>query len=130
MLLAKLRFRGTRRHPEELGKAITRHAEAGAVVEVFLVEAEGAIRLYVDDVIEDGLLPARRTIRSQAHELVLTGVHPETHLISERGVKESERMGKVYLLVNLQIVSPADSPCGRRPLTHAVERQDGRFLER
>jgi hypothetical protein len=53
------------------------------VIEVREIEADGAIRLYVDQVVQDLLFVFRLAVRRQAHDFVLTGIHFETGVVSE-----------------------------------------------
>ena len=119
---------------EQLAELLVRHAQAGAVVEVLLVEAEGAVLLEVDDLVEDQVLELRLAIGRQAHDLVLAGVDLEAGVVGERRIEQPERVREVDLLQHLELVALAPGratsspirrrrPCtARRPLRRATGR--------
>jgi len=118
---------GTR---EQGMEALVGHRQPGAVIEVVEVEAERAVRLYVDDVVVDRLRIGRAAVRRQPHDLVFPRVHLESRVICERGIKEAERMWEMDLLAHLQQVAAPIGRRGRRPFPDAVHREHDGLLER
>ena len=99
------------------------------VREVRQIHAERAVRLQVQEFVQDELPIDRLAVRSQPHELVLAAVHPEAGEVRERGVEQAERVRKAQLLPHAQLVAAANRDAPGRPLSHAVERHYGRLVE-
>ena len=99
------RFLGvTRRPAEQIVKPLVGHPEPGAVVEIALVEAEAAVGLQIDQVVEDSLGKARLAIRGEAHHLVFARIDFEPGVVGERGIKQSERVREMDLLDHLSVL--------------------------
>src|SRR3546814_3755097 len=64
-----------RRLAEQVLESPVDHGEAGAIVEVALVEPEAAVRLQVDQPFQDQVLEARLAIGREAHHLVRSEEH-------------------------------------------------------
>ena len=115
---------------EQVGEAPVRHGEAREVVEVLHLHPERTVGPPVDEVFEDAVDVHRLSVGREAHELVLTRVHPEPTEVGERRVQQPERVREVELALQIDLVAVAHTDAARRPLPHAVERQDGRVFER
>ena len=115
---------------EHIGELVVRHAEASAIVEVGLVEAEGAVLLEVDDLVEDQVLEPRLAVGREAHDLVFTRVDLEAGVVGKGRIEQSQRMREVQLFQHLEAVALAVAQRRGRPLADAIHGQDGGFLER
>ena len=129
LALRQRRLGLTRRPAEQRVEALVGHRQAGHVVEIFGVEAERAVGLEVDQMVEDRAGVARLAIRREAHQLVLARVHLEAGVIGERRVEQAERVRKIDLPLRRQPVALAQPHRGRRPFAHTVEAQHGGALE-
>ena len=107
-----------------------RHRQALAVVEVLHVEPEAAVGLEVDQVLRDQVVVDGPAVGREAHQLVFAAVDLEAAVVGERGIEQPERVRKLQLLRQLDLVAAPDAQRRRAPLADAVERQDGRFVER
>ena len=123
-------FRSTRRTAEQIVERCVGHPQAGAVIEVAEVEPEGAVRLDVDQLVQDQLGVFRLAIGGQPHDLVLAGIHLESEIVSQGRVEQAERMREMDLARDLEILALADAGRGGRPLADTVERQYRSLLER
>ena len=83
---------------EQLVKSLVRHRQAGAIIEIVQVQAERAVRLQVDQMVQDALREFRLAVGREPHHLVLAGVDLEAGVIGEGRVEQAERMRKVDLL--------------------------------
>ena len=119
-----------RRRAEQTVERAVRHRETGQIVEVLLIERERAVFLQVHQLPVDQIHVLRLAVRGETHDLVLARVDLEAGVVREGRVEETERVGPVDLLEDLDIVAPADADRGRGPLADAVHRQERRFLER
>ena len=118
-----------RRHPEQCGKPLVGHAQPGAVVEILLIQAKAAVVLQIDQMIEDRLREARLAVGGEPHDLVLARIDAKAGEIGKGRVQETERMRKVDLLQNRDLVAGAEPGRGRRPFADPVHRQDHRRLK-
>ena len=82
LLECVLRF--SRGNAEKFGKPVIGHLQPGAVIKISLIEAETAVILQIDQVIENNLGKARFAIGCEPHDLVFDGIDPEAREISER----------------------------------------------
>src|SRR5688500_6334269 len=130
LLLRQLRLRLSRRTAEELVEGFTGHREAGEIVEVLLVERERAILAQIHQLAIDEVHVLWRTIRGEAHHLVLARIHLEAGVIRERRVQKSERIGPAELLEELQLVAASNAIGGGGPFADTIHGEDRRFLER
>src|SRR3546814_16234682 len=80
-----------RRLAEQVLESPVDHGEAGAIVEVALVEPEAAVRLQVDQPFQDQVLEARLAIGREAHHLVFAGVDLEAGVVGEGRVQQPQR---------------------------------------
>ena len=119
--------RGPAEQPIEL---LVRHLQAGAVIEIGLVEPKTAVRLEVDQMVEDQAGIFGFAIWRQAHHFVLAGIYFEARVVGESGVKQAERMREVQFLERGEFISAAVGDRGRRPLADPVHCQDCGLLER
>ena len=128
--LGQQRLRLAGRGAEERVELAARHGEPGAVVEVLHVEPEGAVRLQVQQMIEDGVDVLRAPIGRQAHHLVLAGVDLEAEVVGEGRVEEADRVREGDLPERGQLAAVAEP--GRRggPLTDPIHAQHRRGGER
>ena len=77
-------IRAAHRFAEQFGETVVGHGEAGAVVEIGHVEPERAVRLQIDQVVENEFCEARLAIGRQPHHLVFAGVDLEAGVIGRR----------------------------------------------
>ena len=115
---------------EQLGKAFVGHGEAGAIIEIGEIEAERAVRLQIDQVVEDELCVFRLAIGREPHHLVFAGVDLEAGVIGRGRIQEAQRMREMDLLENLELAAVAGRGRCRGPLADAVHGEYGRILER
>ena len=111
--------RRAHRLAEQLGEPLVGHGQPGAIVEIGHVEPERAVRLEIDQIVENELCVFRLAIGREPHHLVFAGVDLEAGVIGERRIEQPERMGKVDLLEDLEPVAlgrsqPTSSPIRRR----------------
>ncbi len=114
---------------------ILHHAEPRGVVEVFLVQPDGAVLFQVDQLLQDqlpkppDLLRRGVAVGGEAHELVFPRVDPETEVVGESRVEQSHGMGKCHFLEDgdLPVLPVADG--GGGPFADAVDGQDCRLPE-
>src|SRR6185295_8941699 len=114
----------TRAPSEQIRKTLIGHRETSAIVEVVHVEAEASIRLQVDEMVQDRLHERGLPVRREPHDLVFAGVDLESGVIGERRIEQADRMGKMDLLVYLEIAATTLCERGRRPFPHSVHRQN------
>src|SRR5262245_30877840 len=123
--LGEQRLRLAGRAAEERVELVARHREPGAVVEVVHVEPEGAVRLQVQQVVEDGPDVLGAPVGRQAHHLVLAGVDLEAQVVGEGRVEQTDRVREGDLPQRGQLAAVAEPGRRRRPLADAVHAQDG-----
>ena len=128
VLLGQELFGRAARPAEQRGELVVRHAQAGAIVEVGLVEAEGAVFLEVDDVVQDRVLELRLAVGRQAHHLVFAGIDLEARVIGEGRIEQPERVREVDLAQHLELVALAPAQRRGGPFADAVHAQDGGLL--
>ena len=128
LALRQLRLGLPRRTAEEVVEALVGHAQTCHIVEVAHVEAERAVVLEVDEVLENRVDVLRLAVGRQAHHLVLAGVHLEAGVVGEGRIEQADRVREVDLVRDLQIVAIADAEAGGGPLADAVDGQEGRRL--
>ena len=108
--LRELGLRIARRAAEKLVELRRRHGEAGRVIEVALVEPEGAVVLEVDHVVEDEVGVLGLAIGREAHDLVLARIDLEAGVVGEGGVQQAEAVRPADLALCLErIASPIDT---------------------
>jgi hypothetical protein len=122
-------FRSPRRNPEQRSKAVIRHAQPGAVIEVLLIKTKAAVILQIDQMVENGLGEARLAIGGEPHDLVFAGIDPKSGEIGERRIEQTEGMREFDLLQHRDPVSLAEPGRGRRPFADPVHRQNGGGVE-
>jgi hypothetical protein len=122
-------LRAARRAAEQLLEASAGHPQARAVVEVGVVQAERAVFLDIDQVIEDRSDVLRLPVRSQPHHLVLARVDLEAEIGRERGVGQPQRVREVDLPAHLERVAFPEAHGRGRPFPHPVHGQHRGFLE-
>ena len=66
-----------RRLAEQRGELVVGHAQAGAVVEIALVQPEAAVVVEVDELVQDQRRVFGLAIGREPHHLVLAGIHLE-----------------------------------------------------
>ena len=103
----RLAAAGRRRARRSAAPVIVR---PGAVVEVLHVQAERAVVLEVDQLLEDEVGVARLAVGREAHQLVLAGVDLEAGEVGERGVEQPERVREVQLLRAARCALPLPMP--------------------
>ncbi len=126
LLLRDLRLRRARRRAEQVGEPFIGHGQTGGVVEIVHVQAEGAVRLQVDQLVEDQVDVLRLAVGRQPHQLVFAGIHPEAGVIGKGRVQHAQRVREVQLPLRRQLVALAQPHRGRGPLAHPVQAQHGR----
>ena len=122
-------LRAARRPAKQLVEPVVGHRQPLAVVEILHVHPEAAVRLQVDQVLEDQVLIDGLSVRGQAHQLVFAAVDLETAVVGERRIEQPQRMRELQLPQQPQLVAFADAERRRAPLAHAVNGQDGGPLE-
>ena len=83
------------RPTKKLMESSVRHRQALAVVEVAHVEPEAAVRLQIDQVLEDLVAVNRLAVGSQAHQLVFAAVDLEAAIVGERRIQEAQASGEM-----------------------------------
>ena len=68
-------------------------------------------------------------LRGESHQFVFARVNFEAGEISERGVKQSERVRKTELGQHLNAIAASDAVTRRRPFADAVDREKRCFRE-
>ena len=96
--------------------------------EIAHVERERSIAVLLDG-LPDLVDVLGLAIRRHAHDLVFALVHFESEERRERAVKQTERMRKLKMMRELDLVAGADAEGRRAPFADAVERQNRRVLE-
>ena len=112
-------FRLARRPAEQRIELVVGHAQAGAIVEIGLVQPERAVGLEVDQVVEDELGVFRLAVGRESHHLVFARIDLEAGVVGERRIEQPERMREVQLLAHLQMIAAPEarrtwSPTRRR----------------
>ena len=130
LLLRELRLRLAGRSAEQLVERLTRHREAGQVIEVLLVERERAVLAQIHQLAIDQIDVLRRAVWCEPHDLVLARVHLESGVVRERGIEQAEGIRPAKLLQQLELVAASEAIRSSRPFTDAIHREDGRLLER
>ena len=130
LALGQWRFGCARRAAEQRLETRIGHRQAGAIIEIALVEPKAAIRLHIDQVIEDGLGVTRLAIGGETHHLVFARIDSKTGIGGERRIKQPERMREMDFLQHVEPVAVAVGGRCRRPLADPVHRQHRRFLKR
>src|SRR5690606_27881552 len=120
LTLSQAVLRLARRAAEQRVEFPVRHREPGAILEVLHVEPKAAVRLDVDQVIEDFANELRLPVRRKTHHLVLARVHLESRVIRERRVQKADRVRKMDLAQHLEAIPPPVRKRRRRPLPYAV----------
>src|SRR5262249_1721698 len=110
-------------------ETIIHHCEAGAEGKIFEIELERALRLYVNEMIKNQSCIFWLAIGGEAHDFVLPGIDLEPRIIGESRIEQPERMRKMNLLYDLQLVIAAERGRCRRPFTNPVHGQDKRRPE-
>ena len=75
---------------EQTIEPVVRHAQAGAIVEIGLIEPESAVGLEINDVVKNQLCEFRFAVGSKAHHLVFSGIHLEPGIVGERRIQQAE----------------------------------------
>ena len=88
--LREFRLRNPRRSAEKLIERPVGHGEASEVVEIFLVEREGAVFLEIDQLAQDEVDILRLAVRRKAQDLVFAGVDLEPRELREGTVQQGE----------------------------------------
>ena len=122
--------RASHRLAEQFGEPVVGHGETGAIVEIGHVEPERAVRLQVDQIVENELCVFRLAIGRQPHHLVFAGIDLEAGVVGGGRIQQAERMREMNFLKDLQLAAVADRGRGRRPFADAVHGQHRRALER
>ena len=130
LALRQRRLRPAGRAAEELVEPLARHRQTLAVVEVAHVQAERAVRLQVEQVLEDQIAVARFAVRRQPHHLVFARVHLEAGVVGEGRIQQAERVRKPQFVGQVDPVAAADPARRGRPFPDAVDGEDRRLFER
>ena len=96
--------------PEETSELLVRHDQADAIVEIGHVEPEAAVRLQIDEVVQNELCEPRLPVGRETHQLVFARIDAKAGEVGEGGVEKAERMRKVQLLVKRQGACHRPSP--------------------
>jgi len=123
------RFGKPGRPSEECTKPLVGHSKTADVVEIALIEPEASVLLDVNQVLLDQVCVHGLSVRSEAHQLVLAGVHPEPREIGEGGIQHADRMREPNLLEQLDAIALAFSDGRRRPFTDPIHGENRRLFE-
>src|SRR5262249_26560835 len=123
-----LRFGG--RPTKRAGKFAALNRQALEVVEELLAGQKAAVGLRMVQMPGDKILVNRFSERGEAHKLVLAAFDLETAVIRERRVEQAERVRKLEMLRQLDLVPAPDAHRRRAPLADAVERENGGLVVR
>ena len=123
-------FRLARRAAEKGIELRVGHREPGRIVEVTHIQAEGAVVLQIQQLIENQIGVLGLAVGRESHELVLTGVDLETGEVGKGRVQHAERVWEVDLPLRCQALALAKPDRGRGPLPYPIHAQDRRALER
>ena len=129
MALRERRLGIARRPTEKVVELPRRHREPGRIIEIALVQPEGAVLLEVDDVFEDPVGVGGRTVGRKAHDLVLARIDFEAGVVREGRIEQPDAMRPVDLAHRLKCVAAADGNRCRGPLADAVHGQHDRLLK-
>ena len=105
------------------------HPQPADIVEASLVQPERAVIVQAHHTVQDQIDEPWLAVRRKPHELVLTRVDAEPAPLRERAVEQTRGVREPHLLAQLERVAATSPPGRRRPLAHAVERQDRRAIE-
>ena len=106
------------------------NATVSQVIEVVLIECERPILTNLDQLTTDDIDVFGLPVRSQAHDLVLTGIYFEAGEVCEGRVQESEGIGPMDLTPQLDFVVTTQSKRSGCPFSDPIDGQDRRFLKR
>src|SRR5688572_30558016 len=99
------------------------------VTEVLHVELVVAARLYPDNLsqfFENTWLP----IWCKPHDLVFVSPMRKSEVLGHRHVEDSQRMGKINLIVEVQPACAAKAPRSARKVAKTIDRDSDRLFER
>ena len=130
MPLFERRFGPPRRPTQQPMEPFVGHGQSLAVIEILHVHPETAVGFQIHQVTPDQVGLHGRAIRCKAHELVFAAVDLESAVVGERGVEQTERMGKLQLVKQANPVPVTHTQRGRAPFAHAVNGEDRRRFER
>ena len=68
-------------------------------------------------------------VRSQTHEFVLSGIHPESGEVGEGGVKQPDGVGEVHVVEDLDLIPGSFPDRTGGPFAHPVQGENGRALK-
>ena len=109
---------------------VPRHAHAFRVVaEVAQVQLEPAAGHEMDQLAEPGDV-ARLAVRREPHHLILVAVLGEAEVLREGEIEESQRMGEVDPVHDVELLVPPHRPRGAYKISEPVDRADRGLLER
>ncbi len=129
MALLELRLGLPRRPAEQPVEALVGHREAVVVGKVLHVHLEAAVLADLEQLFHDQIVVFGLPVGGRPHDLVLRRVHLEAEVVGERAVEQPEGMGEPDLLEEIELVPLSRPVTRRRPLSHAVDREDRRFPE-
>ena len=129
LALADRVFAAARLAAEQLVKPIVGHPQSGAIIEVALIDAECAVGLEVDEMVEDELSVFGFAVRGEAHHLVFTVVDLETEIVGEGRVEQTKRMREMNLPHDLDLVAATEADGGGGPFADPVHGQDHGLVE-
>ena len=117
------------RPAEQCGQFLIGHAQAADKIEIGQIEADGTVLPNIHQLRQDQLLVAGFAVGSQSHQLVFTGIDPESGKIGKCGVEQPQRIREMELLEQINLVAFANAIAGRGPFSHPVHGQDGSGLK-
>ena len=129
ILLGDRSFGFARWAAEEILEAAIRHGEAGAIVEIRLIDPEASIRFQVQQLVADKRGIFRLAVGRQPHQLVFTRIDLEAGVVGESRIEQAQRVGKMNLADDGKVLAAAERRRCRGPFAHAIHRQDQRLLE-
>ena len=115
---------------EEPVEPAVRHGQTLAVIEVLHVEPQRPVLSQVDQLIQNFPRVSGFAVRRQAHDLVFARIDLESRVVGERRIEQAERVGKMQLGFEMDLVAFAIAVGGRRPFPDAVDGQNRRGIKR
>ena len=115
---------------EQLMKTRTGHCQAHTIIEKIHVQTKRAVVANFNQVLANQIRIFRFTIGGQSHQLVLARIDSKSTVIGERGVQQTQRVGKTNFVGQFDFVSAADTQRRGRPFADSIHRQNGGFVER
>src|SRR5436190_21174666 len=98
------------------------------MTETFQVEPECAVALHADD-LAHFLEELRFSVGRESHDLVFVPKPRETDELGNRRIKNTERMWKIYPVINLNGIASTQAPGGTGEIAKPVHRNAHSVVE-